>query len=98
MKKCSYRQYPAKATVAVPRPGSVPLNLFQREKGPVNLQASLRRGNLLACGSWSRSSRVLGAGGVRLGGRLGDSRGIIRGGLGLTLAPRGRIGAGRRPP
>lgn len=34
MKKCSYAQYPANATVAIPRPGKVALNLFHREKGP----------------------------------------------------------------
>ena len=38
---CSYTRYPAKATVAIPKPGNNPLNLFALEKGPVYRHASL---------------------------------------------------------
>jgi len=37
----SYPQYAAKATVAMPKPGKLPLNRFHRVKGPVYRHASL---------------------------------------------------------
>lgn len=37
----SYPQYAAKATVAMPKPGKLPLNRFNRVKGPVYRHASL---------------------------------------------------------
>lgn len=39
--KYSYPQYAAKATVAIPKPGKLPLNRFHLEKGPVYLHCSL---------------------------------------------------------
>ena len=41
MKKCSYVQYAAKATVAMPKPGNADLNLLNLVNGPVYLHLSL---------------------------------------------------------
>jgi hypothetical protein len=41
MKSCSYARYPAKATVAIPRPGNDPRNRLARVNGPEYRQASL---------------------------------------------------------